>query len=300
MKHPRLIITALAVAAFGSWTVQAMACDHGAKATAASGKSACTAAMAAGCTPEMAAACKAKSTGATSAAMAAGCTAEMAAACQAKSATAASAAGCCAPGAKAATATSASKAAGGCPYHDSNASAVTVSAVTAGATGASGGCSMHGSAAKASGAHPEGVTGCSGLGMASAADKSAHADCDACTDMAFCDGEVRAIGAVIQVVPIKNGVMYVYTAEGASKVQALQAAMARRVDRMGRTMGAGEKVHLCAECRSIRGAVASGKLTRELVNIESGCLTLVTSSDRTMVAKIYAMAGIKGPLAAKS
>jgi len=135
--------------------------------------------------------------------------------------------------------------------------------------------------------------------MAKMADRSTHADCDACTDMAFCEGEVHALGATVQVVPLKNGVMYVYTAEGTSKVQAVQASMARRNDHMLRVFAAGDKVHLCSECKAIRGAVASGRLTRELVNIEGGCLTLMTSNDPTMVTKIYEMAGLKGQVAAK-
>ena len=50
----------------------------------------------------------------------------------------------------------------------------------------------------------------------------------------------------------------------------------------------------------MRGAIASGKLTREVVNIEGGCLTLMTSSDPAMVAKIHAMADTQGPRRTKS
>ena len=38
--------------------------------------------------------------------------------------------------------------------------------------------------------------------------------------------------------------------------------------------------------------MASGKLTREVVNIEGGSISLVTSNDPTMVAKLYTMAGL--------
>ena len=75
--------------------------------------------------------------------------------------------------------------------------------------------------------------------------------------------------------------------------------MARRNDHMQRVFAAGDKARLCSECKLMRGAVASGRLSRELVNGEGGCLTLMTSNDPTMVAKIYTMAGLKGPLAAK-
>ena len=49
---------------------------------------------------------------------------------------------------------------------------------------------------------------------------------------------------------------------------------------------AGDRAKLCPECRTVRGAIASGKLTRETVNIEGGCLTLMTSNDPAMVAKL--------------
>jgi hypothetical protein len=39
----------------------------------------------------------------------------------------------------------------------------------------------------------------------------------------------------------------------------------------------------------MRGAMASGKLNREVVNIEGGALALMTSSDPAMVAKIQSM-----------
>ena len=123
--------------------------------------------------------------------------------------------------------------------------------------------------------------------------KSAHGDCTACADMANCEGELATVGAHMQVVPLKNGVMYVYTAEGASKVHAVQASLARRTERLTAMVASGDKAALCGECKSMRGAMASGKLSREVVNIEGGCLTLVTSNDPTMVSKIHAMAGIE-------
>jgi hypothetical protein len=41
----------------------------------------------------------------------------------------------------------------------------------------------------------------------------------------------------------------------------------------------------------MRGAMASGKLTREMVTIEGGCLTLMTSSDPAIVAKLHGLVG---------
>jgi hypothetical protein len=134
---------------------------------------------------------------------------------------------------------------------------------------------------------------CHSEGASGASAKSAHGDCSACADMAHCEGELASVGAHMQVVPLKNGVMYVYTAEGASKVHAVQASLARRTERLTAMVASGDKAALCGECKSMRGAMASGKLSREVVNIEGGCLTLVTSNDPTMVSKIHAMAGIE-------
>ncbi|HEY2954958.1 MAG TPA: hypothetical protein VGK89_06905 [Candidatus Eisenbacteria bacterium] len=263
MKHSRPVLAALIVLALGSWVTSGFACEDKAKAAAAaaSKSSGCSAAMAAQCTPEMAAACKAR---AASAAAMTGCS----------------------------HATSAAKSVSGCP-HSKNSGVNAFMAgtgepqVDAVVAGSGAGCN-HGSASGAEAGR------CNGQGAAKWADHSNHSDCDACSDMAFCDGEVRGIGATVQVVPLKNGVMYVYTADGPGKVHAVQASMERRNDRMVGILAAGDRVHLCSSCKAMRGAIASGKLNRELVNIEGGCLTLMTSNDPQMVAKIYSMAGVKG------
>lgn len=263
MKHSRLVLAAVATLTLGTWATLAFACEGKSKTTAAaasSKSSACTAEMAANCTPEMAAACKAK--GASAASMA-GCT----------------------HGATSAT-TAAHSATGGCGAKGAKTSATTaavqkgtsgVDAVLAGAGGS-----------------------CSGHGTKSTTAQAKHGDCDGCADMAFCDGEVGAMGATVQVVPLKNGVMYVYTANDANKVHAVQASMEHRNERMSGMLAAGDKAKLCPSCKSVRGAIASGKLSREFVNIEGGCLTLMTSNDPTTVSKIYSLAGIKGPTSIKS
>src|SRR6185503_10699684 len=127
---------------------------------------------------------------------------------------------------------------------------------------------------------------CSGKGMTTAVATTAHGDCDACADMQMCAQELEAAGAHTQIVPLKNGVMFVYTADSPGQVRAVQAAMVRRGARIGQFVAAGDKAHLCNECKAIRGAMASGKLSREVVNIEGGSLTLMTSDDPRMVAKI--------------
>jgi hypothetical protein len=142
------------------------------------------------------------------------------------------------------------------------------------------------------------ASACIGHGMATVAARSTHEDCDACVDMSDCETALESAGANTQVVALKNGVMYVFTADTPVNVHAVQAAMARRSEHWTQIAAAGGKAHLCGSCKEMRGAAASGKLAREFVNIEGGCLTLITSNDPAVVAKIQAMAGI-GTIAAK-
>jgi hypothetical protein len=139
-----------------------------------------------------------------------------------------------------------------------------------------------------------GAPSCGGHGTA------AHMECDGCSDMARCDAEVRAAGGQTQVVKLKNGVMFVYTAPGPAQVRAVQAAMARRSDRLMAMAASGDKAKLCPDCRAMRGAMASGKLNREIVTIEGGCLALMTSDDPAIVAKLHAVAGTETVARAKS
>ena len=298
MRHLRLSLPALALVVAGSWATQGTACDKdkATSASAAAGKSAvCTAQMASQCTPEMAAACKASGmktasgascsasrTSAKSAAFTAS-----ASSCASKTSAATAAYDHCAAARSAAVTASAS----GCASKTSAATAAAYdhcagkgaksAAVTASAIGA--GDARAKTTAIAAGSH------CSGNGMANVAGRTSHADCDACADMSMCYEELEAAGARSQVVPLKNGVMFVYTAETPGKVNALQSAMSRRSEHLAQIISAGDKAHLCPECKSLRGAIASGKMSREVVNIEGGALTLMTSSDPTVVAKIHAM-----------
>jgi len=141
---------------------------------------------------------------------------------------------------------------------------------------------------------------CSGHMSSSASARMLHADCDACADMADCDAELQGSGTRVQMVPLKNGVMFVYTASSPGKVSALQSSLARRTERLNQLVSAGEKAHLCNECKAMRGAMASGRLNREVVNIEGGALTLMTSRDPAMVSKIYAMLDVNSKMARKS
>ena len=167
---------------------------------------------------------------------------------------------------------------------------------------------MHGGAATTAlngGSAPDAYTAgggmCSKHGATAMANGWAHdGACDACADLNKCEEALRAAGSVTQIVKLKNGVMYVYTADDPSKVRAVQAAMSRRNQRLVAITAAGDKAHLCGECKYMRGAVASGKLTRELVPIEGGVLTLMTSNDPAVVARLHEMAGTQLSVRTKS
>lgn len=117
--------------------------------------------------------------------------------------------------------------------------------------------------------------------------------CAICDEYASCDERLTVAGAVTQVVPLKNGIMFVYTASAENKAHAVQAAVHRRNDRIAEISAAGAEVPLCDGCKSMRGAMASGKLNREVVNIEGGSLTLVTSEDPSVVKALQEYTGFK-------
>jgi len=279
VKNSRLVWAALAVAAAGSWSVYATACDKNkSSASAANATTASYQAKTAG-----AGSCASKNTA------------------SAATATTASSSGCAA---HTMDATAASHE--GCGGSASGVSAVTAS--TAGAksmkvAGADGCCSAKSAkSAKNTSASAGGAAcgsamagissaSCTGQALTMAMCKDSHAGCDACEDMGAFDTELTTAGAAVQVVPIKNGAMFVYTAAAPGKVNALQSAVTRRSEQLQRIIAAGDKAHLCDGCKTMRGAMASGKLHREVVNVERGCMTLITSNDRDVVSKIRSMTG---------
>jgi hypothetical protein len=285
MKSLRLLaVTLLACAC--SFAV-AHACDthqKSSKSTAAavsSKKTAGTTAATSGCSAKAAAHQKAAADhGACTADMAAQCTPEMHAACMSNASVAA---------------------AMGCPAMGNATTAVAASAKGHAAEGA-GCCAAAGTAATAAAAHGQaksaGMDHCaSGAAVAAAGFKcSAHAnsvahDCSACEDWMGCEQEVMALGAKTQVVPLKNGAMIVYTADSPADVKTLQHVIAKRHEKMVAALTGANDQKLCDECKSLRGAMASGKLHREVVNVERGCMTLLTSNDKTIVTKIREMTG---------
>ena len=123
--------------------------------------------------------------------------------------------------------------------------------------------------------------------------------CDACDDWEVCARELESVEASMQVMPLRNGVMRVFTAATPEGVRVVQIALARHYERMTALITAGEAAHLCATCRVMRGAAVSGKLAREIIKIDGGCITLTTSADPSVVAKIRAEAGITTPIRPK-
>jgi hypothetical protein len=164
-----------------------------------------------------------------------------------------------------------------------------------GATAAGGSCSAHGvgvTSANSSGP-------CNGQGVMMGVNGDMNENCDACAGMQTCRAELDAMGATVQVVPLKNGVMYVYTADTPAHIRSVQATLAHRDARVTALLAEGDKAKLCPDCKNMRGAIASGKMTRELVRVESGCLMMLTSSDPTMVLKLHDLSGVKTMARAK-
>ena len=283
--------------------------------------STCTASAALACDTAKSAASATSATSATSVtsangtssactgAMSAQCTAAMRAACDKNAAVTASNMqdACAAHGASATSAVTASSSGNskdGCAMHGASATTAVTASTTAngkcdtkGASMAKGAsCPMHGSATTAGMDHCANAKGAS-LTMAAAGmicsehmGGVAH-ECSACEAWADCDQAVRALGAKTQVVSLKNGAMVVYTAYSNAGVKAIQSLVSKRNDKMVAALSASSDKKLCDECKQLRGAMASGKLHREVVNVERGCLTLITSDDRGLVQKIRAMTG---------
>ena len=286
MKHLRLVFASMAIVVTGVWAIAAVAGDQK-SSSAANG--ACPTMTAAECRAKMAAGqtCPMKGASATSASAAA-----MGSQCAGHGAATASASGeCCAHGVNAMTVSNTGK----CAAHGANAAGHE-------------GCSMKGTGATAAGHGlcPEHNVSAMAAGLGSncgahehGTGVMAHADCDACDDLAACDAELQAAGAAMQTVPIKNGVMFVYTASSPGRVNAIQSVMARRTEHLSRIVASGTRARLCDDCKSMRGAMASGRMVREVVNIEGGTLVLVTSDDAALIKRIRDLADA-GKTAVKS
>jgi len=144
----------------------------------------------------------------------------------------------------------------------------------------------------ASNAHASHASAKAGASCGMNAHASMAMDCSTCDDWAMCESKVQSTGARSQVVALKNGVMIVYTAEAPEGVRAVQAAVARRTEGMKNSLASRKAdAKLCPDCKQMRGALASGKLHREVVNVEKGAMDLLTSTDKSIVAMIHNMTG---------
>lgn len=287
MKPMRLVCVSMAVLSLTAWAIAAAACDKKTSTASAATNAACSQMSAAECQAKMGAGHTCPVHGATTAAMT----------------------GSTCPHASAVTASAGAPA---CAGHNVNAMTVANggqgSAHGASAMTAASECAGHNArtTAYARGLCPEHNVSAMAAGLgsnctshANATGFTAHVDCDACDDLAACDAELQAAGASMQTVPIKNGVMFVYTADAPGRVNAIQSVMARRTEHLSRIVASGTQAKLCDDCKSMRGAMASGRLVREVVNIEGGTLVLVTSNDPVMVKRIRALADA-GKTAVKS
>jgi hypothetical protein len=167
------------------------------------------------------------------------------------------------------------------------------SAVTASNTGTSksSGCASHGATAGYDHCGMKGAsTAVAGLRCTEHQNGVAH-DCSVCDDWIQMDKDARAIGARSQVVALKNGAMILFTADTPAQVAKLQTLVARRNERMTASFAGNSDAKLCDDCKHLRGAIASGKLNREIVNVERGVMALVTSNDPAVVQRIRNMTG---------
>ncbi len=294
MKSLRLLAAALLACAFAAST--AFACDAHKSAKGASTTAATTASVTktSGTTADVTTAAVTSTSKKSSAKHAAGCTAEMAAACTPamkaaceSNAAVAAAMGCEAKG----TSATAVAANSGKPKSTAKMDDCCAMKSAKGATAAVTANSSNGMSADHCGvAKAASATMTAGMKCSAHASAVAH-DCSACEDWVACEQEVRALGAKAQVVSLKNGAMIVYTTESPADVKTLQSVISKRHEKMVGALAGTSGKTLCPECKSLRGAIASGKLHREVVNVERGCMTLMTSNDREVVTKIRGLTG---------
>jgi hypothetical protein len=195
--------------------------------------------------------------------------------------------------AKAAKTTTAANS-GSCAMHGATTAAASGSCASRGnSTAAASGCATGGKSAMAAGNCPmHGTTAAGGkCDMAGAA----HGACVVCTDETACDEELRGLSSHAQVVELRNGLMIVYTAETPENVRALQVSLARHNEQVMTALATNSDANLCGACKSFRGAMASGKFSRELVNVKTGAQVLLTSNDPTFVRRIHDLTGVPAP-----
>jgi hypothetical protein len=133
-----------------------------------------------------------------------------------------------------------------------------------------------------------------GLGLAApgTGEASVVEACEACSAWEVCAMDLEGAGAGMQTMPLRNGVMSVYTAATPAGMRVVRDALARYQQHMLALIMTGDAVRLCPACRLMRGAAASGRLTREVIPVEGGGILLMTSPDPAVVSMLRAEAGV--------
>jgi hypothetical protein len=135
-------------------------------------------------------------------------------------------------------------------------------------------------------------TGGFGLPAGGAGEGSVVESCEACSAWEVCAMELESAGAGMQAMPLRNGVMSVYTTGTPDGMRIVRNALTRYQEHMVALIMTGDGVRLCPACRLMRGAAASGRLMREVIPVEGGGILLMTSPDPAVVAMLRAEAGV--------
>lgn len=131
-----------------------------------------------------------------------------------------------------------------------------------------------------------------GLSAGGAGEASVVESCESCSAWEVCAMELEGAGSGMQSMPLRNGVMSVYTSGSPAGMRVVRSALTRYQQHMLALTTTGDAVRLCPACRLMRGAAASGRLTREVIPVEGGGILLMTSPDPAVVAMLRAEAGI--------
>lgn len=133
-----------------------------------------------------------------------------------------------------------------------------------------------------------------GLGLSATDGGTAVVEaCEACGAWEVCAMDLESAGAGMQTMPLRNGVMSVYTAGTPDGVRVIRNALTRYVEHLVALTMTGDAVRLCPHCRLMRGAAASGRLAREVVPVEGGAMLLMTTPDPALMQLLRTEAGIE-------
>lgn len=131
-----------------------------------------------------------------------------------------------------------------------------------------------------------------GLPATGTGEASVVETCEACGAWEVCAMDLEGVGTVMQSVPLRNGVMSVYTTSSPAGIRVVREALTRYVEHMVALTMTGDAVRLCPTCRLLRGAAASGRIAREVIPVEGGGILLMTSPDPAVIAMLRAEAGV--------